>query len=211
MKTRAGLVALTTGLLLNFAVAWADGPGAYRPPPSLPPPEVQAQDAYNAGVALIEKAEREEQAGQGKRANKAYERALSQFKRALEVNPEMHEALTYVGYAHRKLGRYEPALEAYGKALRLQSGFAPAIEYQGEAFLGLNRLEDAKHNYFQLYATAPQQAEKLLEAMRKWIAARRENPDGTDSAAIDTLESWVAERTALKSEQTSASGAATGW
>jgi tetratricopeptide (TPR) repeat protein len=222
MRSREILLAFSAYALLDFASAWADGAGAYRRPPSSPPPAVQAQDAYKAGVALIEAAAREEKATENQsdarsaskataRAKKAYTRALSQFNTALRVDPAMYEALTYVGFANRKLGRYEQALKAYDDALRLQPGFAPAIEYQGEALLGLNRIDDAKLNYFRLYATAPDQADKLLMAMSRWAEQRRADPQGMDAVSVDAFAKWVEERAALKTTTQPSGSTATGW
>lgn len=197
----ASLAALTIA-----TVAFADGPGAYRPPEralDAPVHEQQANDAYNAGYALVERADRsqaladaaandEQRRAELRSAQSVYRASLERFKEAVRLNPSMHEAHTYLGYAHRKLGRYEQALQAYEQALHIKPDNPYAIEYQGEAFLGLNRVDAAKFNYLRLYALDRTQARKLLRAMRAWAEANAAAaPAGVDVAA---LKSWIADR-----------------
>lgn len=197
-----------TPLILLAAIgaaseASADGPGAYRPrEQAATTAEEGAIEAYNEGFAAIQQAERP---GTGTEdAKKAYQQALAKFELAAQRDRSMHEALTYIGYANRKLGRYQEALAAYEKALRINPDYPHAIEYQGEAFLGLNRVEEAKFNYLRLYALAPAQADKLLQAMRQWVERNSAKPpEGVDMQAFSA---WVAAR-ASTSGNTRSSGA----
>lgn len=196
MKIRytPGLVSLVG--LAAFVAAGAvraDGPGAYRPKESSASafPEQGAIDAYNEGFAAIELAERPETTQDA--AREAYQAALAKFELAAQRDSSMHEAFTYIGYANRKLGNYPTALDAYQKALRINPDYPHAIEYQGEAFLGLNRLDEARFNYLRLYAIAPTQADKLLDAMQRWVAQNSAKPPaGVDA---QTFAAWVATRT----------------
>lgn len=194
----AGLTALVAA-----GVACADGPGAYRSTERSisAGTEQGAIDAYNAGFADIQRAERPDTTQE--EARKAYKDALAKFELAVQRDRSMHEAYTYIGYANRKLGRYEQALAAYEMALRINPDYPHAIEYQGEAFLGLNRLHQAKFNYLRLYAIAPALADKLLRAMRHWIEQNSAKPpDGVDAEAF---AAWVATRPSLP-ENTKQSG-----
>ena len=179
----------------------ADGPGAYRPkePSALANPEQGAIDAYNEGFAIIRQAELPGTTQDD--ARKAYKDALAKFELAAQRDSSMHEAFTYIGYANRKLGDYPKALDAYEKALRINPDYPHAIEYQGEAFLGLNRLDEAKFNYLRLYAIAPTQADKLLDAMQRWVAQNSAKaPTGVDA---QTFAAWVATRTPVGNTRSS--------
>jgi tetratricopeptide (TPR) repeat protein len=196
-------------LLATAHAALADGPGAYRPREQTPTASVKpadeqrAIDAYNAGYALIQRAEHYESLAAASRgehersaassdARACYEESLAKFSAAVKLDPSMHEAQTYLGYANRKLGRHTAALAAYEQALRINPDYPHAIEYQGQAFLGLNRVDDAKFNYLRLYALNQAQAHKLLRAMRTWADAHAaQPPEGVDILA---LKDWIADR-----------------
>ncbi len=182
-------------------------------PPSYGPAQVEsgtlydtaARDAYGMGYASIERATRldhDAAAAPNERtretarrdAARAYEDALVAFEQAIELEPEMYEAHTYIGYAKRKLGRYERSLTAYETALRLKPDYVRAIEYQGEAFLGLGHFESAKRNYLRLYALDAQQADKLLIAMRRWLDERQHDSHTSSQQDIANAAAWLATR-----------------
>lgn len=201
--------ALLPAIALSGAItaAQADGPGAYRPrePRQAPMSEQGATDAYTAGYASILRAEHAENlaaasSGDADRkaaqraAQEAYRASLEKFTAAVRLDSSMHEAYTYMGFAHRKLGRYSEALHAYEQALRINPDAPHAIEYQGEAFLGLNRIDEARFNYLRLYALDQKQAAKLLLAMRTWVEANKATPPaGID---VPAFAAWVAEKAA---------------
>lgn len=175
---------------LVTAVAHADGPGAYRPvekPAGFGAPQLGAIEAYNAGYAAVRRADELKDRDQ---ADAIYREALKKFDEAVKLDPAMHEAYTYIGYAQRNLRDYDAALQAYAQALRINPDYPHAIEYQGEAFVRLGRMEEAKFNYLRLYALSPPLAAKLLASMQEWIAANR------DASSVE-LEAWIAERADL--------------
>ncbi len=110
----------------------------------------------------------------------------------MQLDPTLHEAFTYIGYANRKLGKYPESLAAYERALKLNPNFPPAIEYQGEAFLGLNDIAAARNNYLRLYALDEGQARKLLRAIKAWADKHAATPP--DGVNVTALQTWVAER-----------------
>lgn len=194
-------------LLGAVTAVHADGPGGYRPRErgTAPVSEQGAIDAYTAGYASILRAEHAENlaaasSNEAERkaalgdAQNAYRASLPNFATAVRLDRTMHEAYTYMGYANRKLGRHDDALHAYEQALKINADSPFAIEYQGEAFLGLNRIDEARFNFLRLYALDQQQAAKLLQAMRGWMAANQTKPPaGIDMQA---LEGWIAEKAA---------------
>ncbi len=234
-------VAVSIGLLLGTA------PGAFAsggmrmpsPPPNMPrieSPADQARDAYNDGVRGVKKADGELQdaaratdpARKDKASAQAHERyatALAKFQQAVQLNPDLAEAWNYVGYTNRKLGNYDEALSAYEKALTLKPGYPDALEYRGEAYLALNRIADAKQAYLELFAGNRKLADKLLSAMKGWVATRRAPGGGAtagagnataadaDTAHVDELDKWIQERAQIAG-QTAAltrAGAAASW
>jgi tetratricopeptide (TPR) repeat protein len=194
-------------LIAAAAPAYADGPGAYRPPPNSAPPsaisELGAIDAYNQGYAAIQRADHsqalaeassdvKEKADAERTARGSYKESLKHFNEALRLDPSMHEAYTYLGYANRKLGNYTKALSAYQQALKIFPDYPHAIEYQGQAFLGLNRLNEARFNYLRLYALNKGQAAKLLQAMRAWVATHQNT--AIEGVNVSGFSEWVAQR-----------------
>jgi tetratricopeptide (TPR) repeat protein len=188
------------------APVYADGPGAYRPPPraALPPTlsEQSAIDAYTLGYAAIQRADHSqalaeassaaaEKADAERAARDFYKESLGHFEEAIRLDGSMHEAYTYLGYANRKLGNHAKALAAYEQALRIFPDYPHAIEYQGQAFLGMKRLDEARFNYLRLYALNKGQAAKLLGAMREWVEANRNDAESNGFAE------WVARRSEL--------------
>ena len=97
--------------------------------------EQRARDAYAAGVWTIEEVETDiaETKIDPDQRDRAYARALLAFAEAVNAEPSMYEAHTYIGYANRKLGNYDESLRAYETALKLKPNYVFAIEYQAEA------------------------------------------------------------------------------
>lgn len=224
MRSAVGL--LSAALLIGALPAALASGGGMMPQsmPRMASPEQQARDLFNDGVGYVKKADKADaeaataaDAGKKERAQKdarsRYTSALEKFEQSVQHNPQMPEAWNYVGYTSRKLGNYADALTAYEKALALKPGYPDAIEYRGEAFLGVNRPADAKQAYLDLFSGNRALADKLLAAMKVWVAAQRANPGGSDVASVDELDKWIQERAQI-SAQTAAltrAGAAASW
>ena len=226
---RIALQVLSACLLASgMSAGWANGGGAMpAAPPPMPreqTPQQKAQDAYNDGVREVKKADKAQaaaaQASDAGKKDKAaheaqdrYTQALAKFQQATQLDPTLHEAWNYLGYANRKLGHYDEALAAYGKALTIKPGFADALEYRGEAYLALNRIPDAQQAYLDLYAGNRALAGKLLTAMKNWVADQRARPAGGTAASLDDLDKWILERAQIAG-QTAAltrAGTAASW
>jgi tetratricopeptide (TPR) repeat protein len=201
---------LLAALLASGALpaALASGGGMSAMPQSMPrvaTPEQQARQLYNDGVGYVRKADKADadaasasDAGKKDKAQREardrYASAFEKFGQAVRLDPQRYEAWNYVGYTSRKLGNYDVALAAYDKALALKPGYPDALEYRGEAFLGVNRLDDAKQAYLDLFAGNRALADKLLGAMKGWVAAQRAAPAGDDTASADEFDKWIQER-----------------
>lgn len=70
----------------------------------------------------------------------AYRAALGQLQAI--AHPDVR-TLTYIGFAHRKLGDMDAALAHYGRALGADPNFTVARAYLGEAYLTLGRRDRA--------------------------------------------------------------------
>ena len=150
-----------------------------------------------------------------RQANEIAQRWLAdaKFQEAVQLDANMHEAWNYVGYTSRKLGNYEAALAAYERALALKPGYPEALEYRGEAFLSLNRIPDAQQAYLDLFATNRGLADKLLAAIKSWVATQRAAASGADPATVEELDKWVQERAQIASQTAALTreGSAAGW
>jgi tetratricopeptide (TPR) repeat protein len=199
-------------------------PSMPRSTPRVATPEQQARDLYNDGVGYVKKADKADgeaaratDPGKKERAardsHERYAAALGKFQQAVQLDPQRYEAWNYVGYSSRKLGRYDDALSAYDRALALKPGYPDAIEYRGEAYLAVNRLDDARNAYLELFAGNRTLADKLLGAMKGWVATQRAAPAGDNAASVEELDKWIQERTQIAA-QTAAltrAGTATAW
>ncbi|MCG9131369.1 tetratricopeptide repeat protein [Candidatus Poribacteria bacterium] len=95
--------------------------------------------------------------------NGDYEKAVSEYQKALGMDPQSVVAYNGVGVAYTMLERYEDAVAAQQKALELQPDFAKAHAGLGLAYLRQHKMELALMHYRQAVALEPE----LLEAHQK--------------------------------------------
>lgn len=171
-------------------------------------PEERAIEAYKSADSHRvkgKKLEEEATTKKGGDADKAlakarseFEKSLKDFKDAAKLNPKLFQAYNGMGYAYRKTGDYTKALEMYDQAITMAPGFFPeAVEYRAEAYLALNRIDDARAAYLDLFAADRKQADILMAAMKKWVAARQADPAGVAPEAVTGFEKWIGERDGL--------------
>src|SRR4029077_18657580 len=134
----------TTPLALVFVLASAVGLLAVHsdPTPSSSgpaTPETLRLDAFKSRAKHLTNGDKAEGKADHKKALDEYGKALSDFQKAVKLDPKNYRAFNGLGYAYRKTGDYNSALDNYGTALKLSPNFPDAIEYRGEAYLGLNR------------------------------------------------------------------------
>ncbi len=196
----------------------AGAPGAAQGPAH----DAAAVAVYNAGVALLKRADDLDAAAAGQSgaaraqaeqsARTSYGEARAKFQEATQRDPSLPEAWNNLGYARRNLGDYEAALAAYARALALRPDYPEALEYRGEAYLRMNRIEDAKQAYMDLFVTDRAVARHFLASMQDWIAVQRHTP-GASAGALADLEKWVQERSQIAAQTTALTreGAAASW
>lgn len=216
--TRRSAALVAALVLAAPAALLADG-GAPAPMPSMPrvelTPEQRADQHYNRGIELREKAWKLEEEAEGKAASeraklddkieKNYRKAIREYRSAVELDGKHYRAYSDLGYALRKVGEYQEALTAYDAALGMVPTYAEAIEYRAEAYLGLGRLDEAKEAYLHLFESDRERADLLMAAMEKWVERHRAEPGAVDPAQVDAFAQWVAERAQL-ADQTASLG-----
>ena len=205
---RSSRLAVVVAVAAFQMVAGANGvsvPSGPSPSPRAKTPAEMAVDVYNSGIGHRDRAVKAETAAKKdkkdsdrvkneKKAAEEHAKALKDFQRAVELNPNMPEAYNGLGFTYRKLGDYAKALANYDQALQLAPKFADAIEYRGEAYLALDRLDDAKQAYLALFGMDRKQADALMSAMKDYVAKKKADPAGLDPAALSAFERWIAER-----------------
>lgn len=95
--------------------------------------------------------------------NGDYEKAVSEYQKALGMDPQSVAAYNGIGIAYTMLEKYEDAVAAQQKALELQPDFAKAHAGLGLAYLRQHKTELALTHYQQAVALEPQ----FLEAHQK--------------------------------------------
>ena len=78
---------------------------------------------------------------------KQYEKAIEDYNKAIELNPNDAEVYTNRGNPYYKLKRYEKAIEDYSKAIKLNPNDAVAYYNRGNAYDELKRYEKAIEDY----------------------------------------------------------------
>jgi tetratricopeptide (TPR) repeat protein len=208
MRSSKAAVIAAAAVAAFQVVAWANGvavPSGPSPSARARTPAEMAVEVYNSGIghrdralkadADAKKAKKDSDRQKNeKKASEELAKALKDFQRATELNPNMPEAHNGLGFTYRKLGDYAKALASYDQALQLAPKFLDAIEYRGEAYLALDRLEDAKQAYLTLLAMDRKQSDTLMKAMQAYIEKKKAEPAGLDPAALSAFEKWVAER-----------------
>ncbi len=88
-----------------------------------------------------------------------YEEAISQFRRALELNPEDVRSHSKLGVALAGVGRIDEAIAEYRKAMELDPDYADAYSKLGLALARLGRPEEARRQFEKALELFPDSAE----------------------------------------------------
>lgn len=174
-------------LLLASTVAIAAGSDEKEPEQS---PEAKKQETlqkatehYNKGVGHMttakEKAEIADstfafnyRATSDAKAKREYEKAVGEFKKAINLQPDMAEAHNNLGYCYRKLGSLDESLKHYHRALRIDSTLEQAREYLGETYLAMDSLLLASAQYDWLVKNKSVYADTLAESIKMYRLKR---------------------------------------
>jgi len=88
-----------------------------------------------------------------------HERAIKDFDKAIELNPDDAETYYNRGVAYAKLNKYEQAIKDYEKAIELNPDDAKAYYNRGLAYAELNKYEQAIEDYDKAIELNPNYAE----------------------------------------------------
>jgi tetratricopeptide (TPR) repeat protein len=128
-----------------------------------------------------------------KKADRAWADATTQYRKAVRLKTDYHQAHSSLGYALRKQGKYDESIAAYGRALEIEPEYAEAIEYQAEAYLSLNRLEEVIDAHRWLNSFDREKSALLMTAIEAWIAsAQQQPPPGVTPDTLTWFGDWAA-------------------
>jgi tetratricopeptide (TPR) repeat protein len=105
-----------------------------------------------------------------------FTKAIEELRQlTVEIGPHP-DVLTYLGYAHKRLGRFESARGYYEQALAIDGLHRGAHEYLGEMWIDLGRLDEANAHLAALDQACTfgcAEYEELKRAMESSLAAPR--------------------------------------
>ena len=79
--------------------------------------------------------------------SKLYPDAIAEYTKALEINPDYTEALTWRGHANYALAKYEDAIADYNRSIKLKPDDAQVFYYRGYAKYSLKKEDDAVEDF----------------------------------------------------------------
>jgi tetratricopeptide (TPR) repeat protein len=103
--------------------------------------------AYNNSIDLIPLAIAYNNRGNTYARLNEQERAIEDYSKAIELNPNFADAYNNRGSAYAGLNEHRRAIEDYNKAIELNPNYAKAYYNRGTAYYGLNEHEQAIEDY----------------------------------------------------------------
>jgi cytochrome c-type biogenesis protein CcmH/NrfG len=117
-----------------------------------------------------------------------YEKAIEEYKRAIEINPDSVEAYYHLGMAYSSLGKYKEAVEAYGRAIRIKPEYAAAYYNLGHAYSNLNQHDKAIKAFRRSIQYEPDNVEAYFALGNAY------SDSGKEDKAVDTLEAAISRK-----------------
>lgn len=148
------VVVAFTALLLNAGSVLAMGDSD---------PAEKAAENYKEAVSAVE--------------SRDYDEAIDKLKEVLEADSSNADALNYMGFSYRKLGKYDQAFNYYTRALKADEDHKGAHEYIGQAYLEKNQPAKAKMHLDRLAKLCDSSCEEftsLKKAWDKWQAMQKQ-------------------------------------
>ena len=87
-----------------------------------------------------------------------YDEAISDYNKAIKLNPRLAEAYVYRGFVYYKKGQYDKAIFDYNKAIELNPRDALAYGIRGIAYQNKDQLEKAVSDYNKAIELNPKDA-----------------------------------------------------
>lgn len=126
------------------------------PPPAPKPPAAKPSDTgYNEAERAVKA--------------KQYEDAIKKLEQVVAKEPRNVDAMNYLAYSHRELGRYDISLGWYRKALAINANHRGANEYLGQLYLKTGKMKEAQAQLAKLQKICGRGCEEY-ESLRGAIA-----------------------------------------
>jgi len=119
----------------------------------------------------------------GKRGN--YEKALEDFNKVIELNPNDPDAWYNRGLTYKHLGKLDAALRDYHRAISLKPDYAKAFNNRGTIYGRQARFQKAIEDFDQAIALAPEDAGAWFNRGLAWYSL------GEYERAIPDLEKAI--------------------
>ncbi len=129
-------------------------PPAPKPAPA-PAPAPRSDGGYNEAERAVKA--------------KQYEDAIKKLEAVVAKEPKNVDALNYLAYSHRELGRYDISMGYYQKALALNTNHRGANEYLGQLHLRMGNTKQAQAQLAKLQKLCGRGCEEY-ESLRSAIA-----------------------------------------
>ena len=100
---------------------------------------------------------------------KQYEEAIKKLEQVVAKEPKNVDALNYLAYSHRELGRFDISLSYYQTALGLNPNHRGANEYLGQLYLKMGKTKEAQAQLAKLQKLCGRGCEEY-ESLRSAIA-----------------------------------------
>jgi serine/threonine protein kinase/tetratricopeptide (TPR) repeat protein len=85
----------------------------------------------------------------------AYDKAIVELNKALELDPDYGEALNVLGYLYLDMGDFPKTIELFKKYVSLRPGEANPVDSLAEAYFFMGRLDEAIVNYKEVSRINP--------------------------------------------------------
>lgn len=124
-------------------------------------PSVEAGDIDDLAKKIVEAFNNRNQAdkhiifGRDYVRGEQYDRAITNFQKALEYDPDLAAAYYYIGDTYLKMDRLDPALEALEKAVELDPAYISAYHSIGSAYLEKGDSAQARDFFETLVSKKP--------------------------------------------------------
>ncbi len=151
---RGSFFALAVGLSAALYAAPVLAMGSTPDPPPKPP-AARSDSGYNEAEKAVKA--------------KQYEQAIKQLEAVVAKEPRNVDALNYLAYSHRELGRYDVSLGYYQQALAINANHRGANEYLGQLYLKTGKTKEAQAQLAKLQKICGKGCEEY-ESLRTAIA-----------------------------------------
>lgn len=152
--------------------------------PATPPPAPAAP----AGPAVPKDARGFHDRGLAYASKGAYDKAIADFNRALELEPQFASAFTNRGEMFRLKGDLDRAFADFTQALRVDAKHAPAFLNRGRVFRLKGRIDRALNDFTQAHRLDPKNADVLVNRGNAYSDAGQHDKaiaDYTEALRID--------------------------